>query len=106
MIAKIIDGLSVAAGIQELVKVQVESLARKGVKPCLCTILVGENPSSITYINKKQKAAHDVDNPVEFLNQRNARENEQGTHDQGAENAPEQHLMLVQIGDTKIAEDH
>ena len=60
MIAKIIDGLSVAAGIQELVKVQVESLARKGVKPCLCTILVGENPSSITYINKKQKAAQDV----------------------------------------------
>jgi methylenetetrahydrofolate dehydrogenase (NADP+)/methenyltetrahydrofolate cyclohydrolase len=60
MIAKIIDGLSVAAGIQELVKVQVESLARKGVKPCLCTILVGENPSSIAYINKKQKAAHDV----------------------------------------------
>jgi methylenetetrahydrofolate dehydrogenase (NADP+) / methenyltetrahydrofolate cyclohydrolase len=60
MIAKIIDGLSVAAGIQEQVKVQVESLARKGVKPCLCTILVGENPSSITYINKKQKAAHDV----------------------------------------------
>jgi methylenetetrahydrofolate dehydrogenase (NADP+) / methenyltetrahydrofolate cyclohydrolase len=60
MNAKIIDGISVAAGIQELVKVQVESLARKGVKPCLCTILVGENPSSITYINKKQKAAHDV----------------------------------------------
>lgn len=60
MIAKIMDGLSVAAGIQEQVKVQVESLARKGVKPCLCTILVGENPSSITYINKKQKAAHDV----------------------------------------------
>jgi methylenetetrahydrofolate dehydrogenase (NADP+) / methenyltetrahydrofolate cyclohydrolase len=60
MIAKIIDGLSVAAGIQEQVKVQVESLARKGVKPCLCTILVGENPSSITYINKKQKAAQDV----------------------------------------------
>ncbi|MGC2386867.1 MAG: bifunctional 5,10-methylenetetrahydrofolate dehydrogenase/5,10-methenyltetrahydrofolate cyclohydrolase [Nitrososphaeraceae archaeon] len=60
MIAKIIDGLSVAAGIQEQVKVQVESLARKGVKPCLCTILLGENPSSITYINKKQKAAHDV----------------------------------------------
>ena len=60
MIAKIIDGLPVAAGIQEQVKVQVESLARKGVKPCLCTILLGENPSSITYINKKQKAAHDV----------------------------------------------
>jgi methylenetetrahydrofolate dehydrogenase (NADP+)/methenyltetrahydrofolate cyclohydrolase len=60
MIAKIIDGLSVAASIQELVKVQVESLACKGVNPCLCTILVGENPSSITYINKKQKAARDV----------------------------------------------
>jgi methylenetetrahydrofolate dehydrogenase (NADP+) / methenyltetrahydrofolate cyclohydrolase len=60
MVAKIIDGLTVAAGVKELVKHQVERLAIKGVEPCLCTILVGENPSSISYVNRKQKAAHDV----------------------------------------------
>jgi methylenetetrahydrofolate dehydrogenase (NADP+) / methenyltetrahydrofolate cyclohydrolase len=60
MVAKIIDGLTVAASVQELVKHQVERLAYNGVKPCLCTILVGENPSSISYINRKQKAARDV----------------------------------------------
>ena len=60
MAAKIIDGLTVAASVQELVKHQVERLANNGVKPCLCTILVGENPSSISYINRKQKAARDV----------------------------------------------
>jgi methylenetetrahydrofolate dehydrogenase (NADP+)/methenyltetrahydrofolate cyclohydrolase len=60
MVAKIIDGLTVAAGVKELVKHQVERLAINGVEPCLCTILVGENPSSISYVNRKQKAAHDV----------------------------------------------
>jgi methylenetetrahydrofolate dehydrogenase (NADP+)/methenyltetrahydrofolate cyclohydrolase len=60
MVAKIIDGQTVAASVQELVKHQVERLANNGVKPCLCTILVGENPSSISYINRKQKAARDV----------------------------------------------
>jgi methylenetetrahydrofolate dehydrogenase (NADP+) / methenyltetrahydrofolate cyclohydrolase len=60
MVAKIIDGLKVAASVQELVKHQVERLVNNGVKPCLCTILVGENPSAISYINRKQKAARDV----------------------------------------------
>jgi methylenetetrahydrofolate dehydrogenase (NADP+)/methenyltetrahydrofolate cyclohydrolase len=60
MNANIIDGLSVATGIQAQVKEEVARLATKGVRPCLCTILVGENPASITYINKKQKAASDV----------------------------------------------
>ena len=60
MVAKIIDGLTVAASVQELVKHQVERLVNEGVKPCLCTILIGEKPSSISYINRKQKAARDV----------------------------------------------
>jgi methylenetetrahydrofolate dehydrogenase (NADP+) / methenyltetrahydrofolate cyclohydrolase len=60
MNANIIDGLSVATGIQAQVKGEVARLITKGIRPCLCTILVGENPASITYINKKQKAASDV----------------------------------------------
>ena len=60
MNANIIDGLSVATGIQAQVKERVDRLVAKGVRPCLSTILVGENPASITYINKKQKAASDI----------------------------------------------
>ena len=60
MDANLIDGLLVATGIQAQVKEQVDRLVAKGVRPCLSTILVGENPASITYINKKQKAASDV----------------------------------------------
>jgi methylenetetrahydrofolate dehydrogenase (NADP+) / methenyltetrahydrofolate cyclohydrolase len=60
MNAEIIDGLSVAARIQTQVKSQVDGLIAENVRPCLSTILVGENPASVSYINRKQKAASDV----------------------------------------------
>jgi methylenetetrahydrofolate dehydrogenase (NADP+)/methenyltetrahydrofolate cyclohydrolase len=60
MNAEIIDGLSVAARIQAQVKSQVDGLVAENVRPCLSTILVGENPASVSYINRKQKAASDV----------------------------------------------
>jgi methylenetetrahydrofolate dehydrogenase (NADP+) / methenyltetrahydrofolate cyclohydrolase len=60
MNAEIIDGLSVAARIQAQVKSQVHGLVAGNVRPCLSTILVGENPASVSYINRKQKAASDV----------------------------------------------
>ena len=60
MNAEIIDGLSVAARIQAQVKSQVHRLVAGNVRPCLSTILVGENPASVSYINRKQKAASEV----------------------------------------------
>lgn len=60
MNAEIIDGLTVAARIQAQVKSQVDGLVADNVRPCLSTILVGENPASVSYINRKQKAASDV----------------------------------------------
>ena len=60
MNAEIIDGLTVAARIQAQVKSQVDGLVAENVRPCLSTILVGENPASVSYINRKQKAASDV----------------------------------------------
>jgi methylenetetrahydrofolate dehydrogenase (NADP+)/methenyltetrahydrofolate cyclohydrolase len=60
MNANIIDGLLVATKIQAQVKEQVERLVTKGVKPCLSTILLGEDPASISYINKKQRAAAEL----------------------------------------------
>ncbi|MEM2786399.1 MAG: bifunctional 5,10-methylene-tetrahydrofolate dehydrogenase/5,10-methylene-tetrahydrofolate cyclohydrolase, partial [Candidatus Nitrosotenuis sp.] len=40
-----IDGIQVAAAVRERVKKVVEELALSGIKPCLATILVGDNPA-------------------------------------------------------------
>ena len=60
MDTKIIDGLSVAAKIESQVKERVGWLVAQGVQPCLCTILVGKDPASISYINRKQRAAAEL----------------------------------------------
>jgi methylenetetrahydrofolate dehydrogenase (NADP+) / methenyltetrahydrofolate cyclohydrolase len=60
MKAKIINGISVATRIQETIKEAALKLKNQGITPCLATVLVGDHSSSITYINKKQKAAKEV----------------------------------------------
>jgi methylenetetrahydrofolate dehydrogenase (NADP+)/methenyltetrahydrofolate cyclohydrolase len=62
MPAKIIDGKSIARGIREEIKREVAELKEKhGVVPGLVTILVGENPASVSYVTAKQKTAHELD---------------------------------------------
>ena len=54
----IIDGKALSAAIKEDVREQVISLERQyGRKPCLCVIIVGENPASQVYVRNKVKAA-------------------------------------------------
>ncbi len=61
MSAKIISGVEIAKQIREELKAKVEELkARHGVTPGLVTILVGENPASVSYVTAKQKAAHEL----------------------------------------------
>ncbi|HEY9385650.1 MAG TPA: bifunctional 5,10-methylenetetrahydrofolate dehydrogenase/5,10-methenyltetrahydrofolate cyclohydrolase [Nitrososphaeraceae archaeon] len=60
MKTKIINGISVAKRIQETIKEAALKLKNQGITPCLATVLVGDDASSITYINKKQKAAKEV----------------------------------------------
>jgi len=61
MSAKIISGTEVAAQIRGELKQEVEQLkAKNGVVPGLVTILVGQNPASVSYVTAKQKAAHDL----------------------------------------------
>jgi methylenetetrahydrofolate dehydrogenase (NADP+)/methenyltetrahydrofolate cyclohydrolase len=55
-----IDGVQVAAAIRERVKKAVEDLLSSGIKPCLATVLVGDNPASSTYVRNKQKACAEV----------------------------------------------
>jgi methylenetetrahydrofolate dehydrogenase (NADP+) / methenyltetrahydrofolate cyclohydrolase len=61
MAAKIISGVEVAKQIREELKKEVEQLkAQKGVVPGLVTILVGENPASISYVTAKQKTSKEL----------------------------------------------
>ena len=59
--AKIIDGKALSAAIKDEVREQVLSLKEKyGRVPCLCVIIVGENPASQVYVRNKVRAAGQV----------------------------------------------
>ncbi|NIO06223.1 MAG: bifunctional methylenetetrahydrofolate dehydrogenase/methenyltetrahydrofolate cyclohydrolase FolD [Proteobacteria bacterium] len=61
MVAKIISGKEVAKQIREELKAEVEKLKEThDVEPGLVTILVGENPASVSYVTAKQKTAHEL----------------------------------------------
>ncbi|MEV7392826.1 bifunctional 5,10-methylenetetrahydrofolate dehydrogenase/5,10-methenyltetrahydrofolate cyclohydrolase [Streptomyces sp. NPDC091215] len=54
-IARIMDGTAVARRIVEETAERAAALtARTGVTPCLATVLVGEDPASVTYVRMKQ----------------------------------------------------
>ncbi len=57
---KKIDGLEVAKSVKERVKKAVDELKTQGTQPCLATILVGDNPASVTYVKNKHKACEEV----------------------------------------------
>jgi methylenetetrahydrofolate dehydrogenase (NADP+)/methenyltetrahydrofolate cyclohydrolase len=58
MAAKIISGAEIAKEIREELKQEVDTLKEKhGVTPGLVTILVGEDPASISYVTAKQKTS-------------------------------------------------
>jgi methylenetetrahydrofolate dehydrogenase (NADP+)/methenyltetrahydrofolate cyclohydrolase len=55
--AKIIDGNAIAQEVREEVKAEVERLRATGVEPGLAVVLVGENPSSVSYVRGKTRDA-------------------------------------------------
>ncbi len=61
MAAKLIKGAEVAAQIREELKKEVDELkAKHNITPGLVTILVGENPASVSYVTAKQKTSHEL----------------------------------------------
>jgi methylenetetrahydrofolate dehydrogenase (NADP+)/methenyltetrahydrofolate cyclohydrolase len=56
--AKILDGLLVSRSIKNELKNEISMLYKNNIYPCLATILIGEDPPSISYINNKQKTAN------------------------------------------------
>ncbi|MCL4234155.1 MAG: bifunctional methylenetetrahydrofolate dehydrogenase/methenyltetrahydrofolate cyclohydrolase FolD [Deltaproteobacteria bacterium] len=61
MTAKILSGKEISEQIRAEIAEGTRALvASTGVAPGLVTILVGENPASVSYVTAKQKAAHDL----------------------------------------------
>jgi methylenetetrahydrofolate dehydrogenase (NADP+)/methenyltetrahydrofolate cyclohydrolase len=61
MAATIIRGTEVAKEIREELKGEVDNLMRAhGVAPGLVTILVGEDPASVSYVTAKQRTSKDL----------------------------------------------
>ena len=51
----VIDGKKISQEIKDEVKAKVEELGKKGIKPCLAVILVGEDPASQVYVRNKKR---------------------------------------------------
>ncbi|MDW8094656.1 MAG: bifunctional methylenetetrahydrofolate dehydrogenase/methenyltetrahydrofolate cyclohydrolase FolD [Caldimicrobium sp.] len=60
MSGKIIDGKQISEKIRTGIKREVEELQKRNIIPGLVTILVGENPASVSYVTAKQKTAHEL----------------------------------------------
>ena len=55
-----IDGIEVAKSVKREITQVVNQLNSQGVKPCLATILIGDNQASETYVRNKHKACEEV----------------------------------------------
>ena len=60
MDAIVIDGKKISQEIREELKSEVEKLGKKGLKPGLGVILVGENPASQIYVRNKERACEKI----------------------------------------------
>ena len=60
MTTVILDGRLVASEIKKQVALQIGHLAKRGIKPFLATIQVGDDPASSSYLRGKHKAAEEV----------------------------------------------
>ena len=61
MVASILDGKSVAAGIRHRIKQNVAALIQQGSRaPGLAVVIVGNDPASAIYVNNKRKACIEV----------------------------------------------
>lgn len=63
----IIDGKIIAEKIKEGVKRDIEELKAKGIVPKLVSIIVGENPASIVYMNQQKKNCEKIGIDYEIL---------------------------------------
>jgi len=75
MSAQILDGKSLASTIKADLAIRVAALKSKGITPGLGTVLVGDDPGSISYVNGKHRDCKEVGiNSIRFDLPNNATE--------------------------------
>lgn len=62
-----IDGKQIAAGILEKLEIKVLELKKKGVRPHLVVILVGDNPASKSYVSQKKIKGEEIGTKVTIM---------------------------------------
>jgi len=60
MSAQILDGKSLASAVKAELTIRVTALKSKGITPGLGTVLVGDDPGSISYVNGKHRDCKEV----------------------------------------------
>ncbi len=60
MVGTRINGVEIADTIKLGIKRRIDKMREHDVEPCLATILVGDDPSSLTYVKNKHKACDNV----------------------------------------------
>jgi methylenetetrahydrofolate dehydrogenase (NADP+)/methenyltetrahydrofolate cyclohydrolase len=60
MPARILDGKSLAAGLRSAMKLRVDALVQRGVRPGLAVVLAGDDAASRVYVRNKTLAAGEI----------------------------------------------
>jgi methylenetetrahydrofolate dehydrogenase (NADP+) / methenyltetrahydrofolate cyclohydrolase len=60
MPARILDGRSLAAGLRSAMKLRVDALVQRGVRPGLAVVLAGDDAASRVYVRNKTLAAGEI----------------------------------------------
>lgn len=60
MNAKLIDGKAVSAKLREQLREKVSELAKRGIKPGLAVVIVGDDSASKVYVRNKKKACEEL----------------------------------------------
>ena len=75
MSAQILDGKSLASAMKAELTIRVSALKAKGITPGLGTVLVGDDPGSVSYVNGKHRECKEVGiNSIRFDLPNNATE--------------------------------
>jgi len=55
---QLLDGKALSETIKKELKIESDTLIKKGITPCLAVIVVGDDAASHTYVNSKEKSCH------------------------------------------------
>ncbi|MEM2842816.1 MAG: tetrahydrofolate dehydrogenase/cyclohydrolase catalytic domain-containing protein [Candidatus Bathyarchaeia archaeon] len=98
MVAIIMDGRKVAQEVKAYVKKELIEFKKRGVTPCLATILVGEDPASKLYVKIKHESCEEVGiKSKNFQLSANVKEEELFKLIEELNEDPEVHGILVQL---------